>query len=93
MDSAHLVGGNPGSGLDVTEVADVLGLAGQVDGEADLGLLEVGDDLLSQRLQVAKVGGVAEGLARIVGDDLDDLLDKGGLVGQQRILAILISVW
>ena len=41
--SANLAGGNPGGSLELTEVADMLGLrgkAGHVDGEAHLGSLE-----------------------------------------------------
>ena len=68
--SANLAGGNPGGSLELTEVADMLGLrgkAGHVDGEAHLGSLEVLDDVLSERLEITDAGGVTEGLEGIVG--------------------------
>lgn len=71
----------------MADMLDLRGLTRDVDDEASLGGLQVVDDVLSELLEIAESGGVAEGLEGIVGNDLDDLGHEGARVGQQaRVL-------
>ena len=71
----------------MADMLDLRGLPRDVNDEASLGGLKVVDDVLSELLEIAEGGGVAESLESIVGNDLDDLGHEGTRFGQQaRVL-------
>lgn len=71
----------------MADMLDLRGLPRDVNDEASLGGLKVVDDVLSELLEIAEGGGVAESLESIVGNDLDDLGHESTRFGQQaRVL-------